>query len=285
MKRRTFLGSSATAIASPSFGFEAPIAAIFEYEKSSGGHIGLHAENVATGAKLAWRADQRFALCSTFKASLAACVLARVDRGQDDLDRVLAFGPSDLRDWHAPVARAHLATGRLSVGEMCEAAVEQSDNTCANILLARIGGASAMTAFWRDLGDPITRLDDPEPDLNRVPPGSARNTTTPESMARILRQLVLGSVLSQTSRDRLTSWLVGCRTGADRLRAGVPSQYRIGNKTGNNGNDAAGDIAVVWTTANTPIVVCTYTRGGSPTTRQFGAVFAGIGRVVVERLS
>ena len=245
----------------------------------------MHAENVRTGATIAWRADERFVMCSTFKASLAACVLGRVDHREDDLGALVSFGPDDIQDWHAPVAKANLTKGALAVGDLCRGAVEESDNTCANLLLARIGGPAALTAFWRRCGDRVTRLDEPEPFLNRTPPGGIRNTTTPAALAGTLGRLVLGRVLSRPSRAALTEWLVGCRTGADRLRAGLPTTWIVGDKTGNNGADAAGDIAVVWPRADAPIVICVYTRGGTPTAEQFKAVFAGIGRSVGEQLS
>jgi beta-lactamase class A len=264
---------------------DARIAGISAYESSSGGHIGLYAENIRTGAKLSWRADERFVMCSTFKASLAACILSRVDRGRDDLDQVIHFGAADMHDWYAPVAQANMARGFLSIKEMCKAAVEQSDNTCANLLLSRIGGPPALTAFWRNIGDRVTRLDDAEPLLNRTPPGGTRDTTTPAAMANTLRRLVLGRILSQASRTLFTAWLVGCQTGADRLRAGLPGNWVIGDKTGSNGKDAAGDIAVAWPKADVPIVMSVYTRGGSPSSEQLESAFAGIGRFIGTRLA
>ena len=262
-----------------------PIPAIAEYERGSGGRIGIHAENLRTGATLSWRADERFVMCSTFKASLAACVLSRVDRGRDSTQSPIRYGVVDVPDWHAPVARANLAKGSLTVGEMCAAAVEQSDNSCANLLLSRIGGPAALTAFWRRIGDETTRLDDFEPALNFRAPADTHDTTTPSAMASTLRRLVLGDVLSDRSRRTLTGWLLGCRTGANRLRAGLPSTWRIGDKTGNNGGDACGDIAIAWSNADTPIVMSVYTRGGLPSARQVDAAFAGIGRHVATHLS
>lgn len=280
MKRRDFLWSSLGFAAAPSLGAETPVAAISDYERGSGGHIGLYAENTKTGRKLSWRADERFVMCSTFKASLAACILLRVDRGQEDLEQLIHYGTADMQDSYAPVARQNLARGSLSVKEMCRAAVEQSDNVCANLLLTRVGGPPALTAFWGSIGDHETRLDDTEPLLNRTPPGRVENTTTPTAMANTLRRLVLGQILSQASRSLLTEWLVGCQTGANRLRAGLPGNWVIGDKTGSNGKDAAGDIAVVWPKPEVPILICVYTRGGSPSSQQLDAAFAGIGRLV-----
>ena len=225
MKRRDVLCSTLALLASPSLAQKAPVTAITDYERDSGGRIGLFAENLRTGAKIAWRAHERFVMCSTFKASLAACILTSVDRGQARLDELIAYGPDDLMEY-APVAKQNLEKGAMSVADMCEAAVELSDNTCANALLARVGGPSAVTAFWRSIGDAVSRLDHNEPELNRSPPGDPHDTTTPAAMAGNLRRLILGKVLSPNSRERLTGWLLDCKTGDNRLRAGLPKGWR-----------------------------------------------------------
>jgi beta-lactamase class A len=271
-------------LASPALAQRAPIAALTDYERDSGGHVGVYAKNLRTGALLSWRAHERFTMCSSFKASLAACVLASVDRGQARLDELIAYGPADLLEW-APVAKQNLEKGAMSVAEMCEAAVELSDNTCANALLARFGGPSALTAYWRSIGDTVSRLDHNEPELNRTPPGDPHDTTTPAAMAGTLQKLILGEALSPTSREHLTGWMLGCKTGDNRLRAGLPKDWRVGDKTGNNGKDAFGDIAVTWSTRSEPVLVCAYTRGGAPTPRRVDNVFAEIGRYVGTHLS
>ena len=283
LDRRTLLATVPALLTLPARAQNAP-AELAAYERETGGRVGLYAENVTTGAVIAWRADERFVMCSTFKASLAAFVLARVDRGADRQDSPIAYGADDLMDY-APVAKQNLAKGALSVAEMCAATVELSDNTCANLLLARVGGPSALTAFWRSTGDGITRLDHNEPMLNRAAPGDPHDTTTPAAMAGTLRRLVLGTVLSPESRERLSGWMLGCTTGANRLRAGLPKDWRIGDKTGNNGKDASGDIAVIWPRPDAPIVVCAYTQGGSPSAPALETVFTQIGRLVAARLA
>ena len=282
LDRRTLLAGMPLLAAWPGPAAAAP-GPIEAYERASGGKVGVHAENVATGAKLSWRADGRFVMCSTFKASLAALVLQRADQGRESLDQRVSYGIADLQGY-APVARENLARGALSVAEMCQAAVERSDNTCANLLLARVGGPPAVTAFWRSLGDEVSRLDHDEPLLNRTPLGRPEDTTTPAAMAGTLRRLILGDALSQDSRERLTGWMRNCRTGDDRLRAGLPTDWRVGNKTGNNGKDAAGDIGVAWPPSSGPLLVCVYTRGGTPTAGQLETVFTEIGKLVARRL-
>jgi beta-lactamase class A len=282
LNRRALLAAASGLAVWPALAEEAA-SALADYERTTGGRIGLFAENLASGAKIAWRADERFVMCSTFKASLAAFVLARVDRGEDRLDAMVGYGAPDLLEY-APVARENLARGAMSVADLCKAAVELSDNTCANLLLARTGGPQALTAFWRASGDMISRLDHNEPELNRSPPGDPNDTTSPAAMAGNLRRLLLGEVLTPASREHLTGWLVNCKTGNNRLRAGLPKNWKVGDKTGNNGKDAAGDVAVAWPSSGGPVVICAYTQGGSPTPDQFTAVFAEIGRMVGERL-
>jgi len=284
MNRRDVLCSTLALLASPAAAQRAPITVLRDYERDTGGHIGVYAKNLRTGAEVSWRAHERFVMCSSFKASLAGCVLANVDRGQARMDELIAYSAADLMEW-APVAKQNIEKGAMSVADMCEAAVELSDNTCANVLLARFGGPAALTAYWRSIGDTVSRLDHYEPELNRTPPGDPHDTTTPAAMAGNLRKLILENALSPTSREQLTSWMLGCKTGDNRLRAGLPKDWRIGDKTGNNGRDVFGDIAVTWSTRGEPVVICAYTRGGAPTPRQVDDVFAQIGRYVGTHLS
>jgi beta-lactamase class A len=287
INRRNLLAGAAGLIVWPALARHASTV-LQVYERETGGRIGLYAENLSTGAKIAWRADERFVMCSSFKASLAAFVLSRVDHGQDRLDDIVSYGRNDLLDY-APVARQHLGEGTdkatMSVAEMCKAAVELSDNTCANLLLARVGGPAGLTAFWRATGDAVTRLDHNEPVLNRSPPGDPNDTTTPAAMAGNLRSFLLGDVLSAASREQLAGWMLNCKTGGNRLRGGLPNGWKVADKTGNNGKDAAADIALTWPGSGGPVVVCVYTQGGSPTAPQLQTVFADIGRMVGHRLA
>ncbi len=282
LSRRMLLGAPAALWIEPARAVP-DLPAVADYEQATGGRIGVYAANLKSGKTLAWRAGERFVMCSTFKASLAALTLSRVDRGKENLGRVIAYGPADLEDFYAPVARQNLAKGHMSVAEMCEAAVEFSDNACANLLLAAAGGPAALTRFWHSTGDAVSRLDHNEPVLNRSKPGDPHDTTTP--MAGNLRRFLLGDILSPESRGRLLNWMIACKTGANRLRGGLPAAWQIADKTGNNGADAAGDIAMAWPAPGTPIVICVYTQGGAPTAAQFEAVFGDIGRAVSQVLA
>ena len=284
MRRRDVLWSGAALAATQVRVAQAALPAIQAYETASGGRMGVYAENARTGRKLAWRPDDRFVMCSSFKASLAALILQRVDHRRDALADRIAFSPSDMQDWYAPVAQANLSKGSMTVGEMCAAAVEHSDNTCASLLLRRVGGPAAITMFWRSIGDHTSRLDDDEPVLNRTPAGGVRDTTTPRAMATTFKTLTLGDTLSKSSRNTLVGWLVANKTGDDRVRAGLPAAWVTGDKTGNNGRDAAADLVVTWSPGD-PMIIAAFTRGGSPTEPQFRDAFRAVGQLAAARLA
>ena len=170
----------------------------------------------------------------------------------------------------------------MTLAELCEAAITLSDNTAGNLLLASFGGPAGLTAFVRALGDEMTRLDRIEPELNEATPGDPRDTTTPAAMLENLRRLVLGDALSGASREQLTAWLVANKTGGKRLRAGLPPEWRVGDKTGGGGNGATNDIAVAWPPGRPPIIVSAYFGESSASLDARNAVLASIGRIAAE---
>jgi beta-lactamase class A len=225
-------------------------------EASVGGRLGVAVLDTATGALAGHRLDERFPMCSTFKVLAAALALARVDAGQERLDRRVAVAPADLLEW-APMARRHVGA-TMSVAELCEAAVTVSDNTAANLLLAAIGGPAGVTAFVRRIGDATTRLDRNEPTLNEARPGDPRDTSTPRAMAQTLRTLALGPTLSEAGRAQWLRWMAANTTGAKRLRAGVPPDWRVADKTGTGRLGTTNDIGLLWPPRRAPLVVVSY---------------------------
>lgn len=226
-----------------------------------GARLGVAALDTGSGRSLSLDADSRYAMCSTFKMPLAAAILAATDRGEMALADEVRFTQGDVLEY-APVVRDNLDRGGLPLEQLCAAAVEVSDNSAANLLLARIGGPEALTGFMRRCGDEVSRLDRTEPALNTNLPGDPRDTTTSAAMLGLMRTLLLGDVLTPASRARLIGWMVGSTTGLERLRAGFPSNWRVGDKTGTGANGAANDIAVAWPPGRSPILVASYISGG-----------------------
>lgn len=255
-----------------------------ELEARHKGRIGVAIHNLATGARVGHRADERFLMCSTFKALLAAHILARVDRKEEALDRRIVVKKSDLSEW-SPVVEKRVGGNGISIAELCEAAITLSDNAAANLLLAASGGPKALTAFLRGMGDDVTRLDRTEPTLNyHETPDDERDTTTPAAMAETLRRLVIGDVLSPRSRAQLAAWLVMNKTGDTRLRAGLPADWLTGDKTGTNGDKHgnANDVAIAWSPDRGAVVVTAFCEIPGISGDERNAVIAEIGRIAAE---
>lgn len=248
-------------------------------EAHAGGRLGVMALDTGTGRRIAHRGEARFPLCSTFKVLLAGAVLARVERGRERLDRPIAYTTADLLD-HAPVTAARVAEGRMTVEALCAAAVEASDNTAANLLLQVLGGPAEVTVFARSLGDPVTRLDRTEPTLNTAIPGDPRDTTSPAAMVEALKAMLLGGALEPASCQRLEGWMRGCLTGGDRLKAGLPVTWIVGDKTGSGARGTVNDVAVLRPPGRAPILVAAYYTGSRATMKDRNAVLAEVGRIV-----
>lgn len=224
-----------------------------DLETRHGGRLGVAA--VRNGRHVAWRGDERFAYCSTFKLFLAAAVLARVDRGEEALDRRVPVTAGDMIQ-HAPVTKP--AVGKtLTIEALCKGTVELSDNPAANILIREIGGLESWAAWYPSIGDRVTRVDRREPEMNSAIPGDPRDTTTPDRTVANLQAVVLGDVLSAESRRRLTGWLVATPTGPNRIRAGVPKGWTVAHKTG-TGRSPVNDIAVLTPPEGPPLTIAIY---------------------------
>jgi beta-lactamase class A len=247
-----------------------------------GGRLGLAAVDTGSGHEMRFDAESRYAMASTFKLPLAGAVLARVDAGEISLEEKLPIPPGKPLD-NSPAVERYRDEGSLTVVRLCSAIVELSDNSAANMLLERIGGPEAVTRFIRSCGDPVTRLDRFETDLNSNLPGDPRDTTSPAAMARLARTLVLGDALSQSSRNHLSVWLKKSVPGADRLKAGLPSPpWLVGHKTGTGANGAVNDVAVAWRSGRPPVVVACYQSGGTADGTVRFAAHAAVGRLVAE---
>lgn len=273
--------SACSVLAGPGRDTTAAQAQLARLEAGLGGRLGVFAIDTADGAMVGHRAQERFAMASSFKAILAAAILARSLQTEGLLQRVVRYTERDLIA-HSPIAARHVAQG-MTVAELCAATVQYSDNAAANLLMDVLGGPGAVTAFARSIGDTQFRLDRTEPTLNSALAGDPRDTTTPQAMAHTLRRLVLGDALPPPQRAQFTDWLRGNTTGAARIRAGVPAGWTVGDKTGTGAHGAASDIGVVWPPGRAPLVVVVYTWREAADAKAREDVIAEATRIVVSR--
>lgn len=259
------------------------ITAVIEVERQLGARLGMQALDTESGQTWSYHADQRFPMCSTFKVIASAAFLAKVDRGEDSLSRKVFIDESDLVSY-SPMTETRIGDAGMSMAEICEAALTLSDNTAGNTILESIGGPSGVTQFARDIGDKMFRLDRWETELNEAAVGDSRDTTSPAAMTATLQKILFGNVLSQTSKNQLQSWLMDNKTGDAKLRAGLPSAWTVGDKTGGGNNGTMADVAFVQAPNRKPLIVSVYMTETTASFDNRNAGIADIARALKQAL-
>ena len=253
-------------------------------EHQHGGRLGVAIQDIEGGRRVSYRADERFLMCSTFKLIAVSAVLARIDGGAESLDRRITFGEEAVLSY-APITSHRVGGQGMTVAELCQAAITVSDNTAANLLLNSLGGPAAVTAFARRMGDRVTRLDRIEPELNVSSPGDLRDTTSPDAMVDNLRSILQGDVLSDASRAQMAAWLCASSTGKDTVRAGVPTDWRVGDKTGRGGHGETNDVAAIWPPQRKPLLVAAYYVNPDTDGAGQNRVLAEVGRIAAATIA
>ncbi|MBK3564618.1 class A beta-lactamase [Streptomyces sp. MBT62] len=248
------LAGATPAQASTDTGVSARLAALEEQHTA---RVGVFAHHLGTRKTVVHRADELFPMCSVFKTLAAAAVLRDLDRHGEILYKVVHYTEADLVDG-SDRTRAHLADG-MTVEQLADVTIRYSDNGAGNLLLRELGGPTAITRFARSLGDPVTRLDRWETELNSAEPERITDTTSPRAIAGLYGRLVLGDALRRPDRDRLTAWLLNNTTSAARFRAGLPATWTIADKTGSGDYGTANDVGIAWTQAGDPVVLAVLT--------------------------
>lgn len=251
-------------------------------EKKANGRLGVALIDTADNSQTLYRADERFAMCSTSKVMAAAAVLKQSETQKDLLNQRIAIKPSDLINYN-PIAEKHV-NGTMTLAELAAAALQYSDNTAMNKLIAHLGGPGNVTAFARAIGDETFRLDRTEPTLNTAIPGDPRDTSTPLAMAQTLRNLTLGAALGEAQRAQLVTWLKGNTTGAASIKAGLPAAWVVGDKTGSGDYGTTNDIAVIWPEHRAPLILVTFFTQPAQHAQSRRDVLASAAKIVTENL-
>ncbi|MEU3014448.1 class A beta-lactamase [Nocardia asteroides] len=241
---------SSTAAAADALAFAA-------LESTYDARLGLSVLDTGTDRVVAYREHERFPMASTFKGLACGALLQAHPLATGYFEQVIRYTAADIVV-NSPETEQHIDTG-MTVTALCDAAITQSDNTAGNLLLRLLGGPEGFTAFLRTLGDQVSRLDRWEPELNTAVPGDERDTTTAAALAADYRALVVGTALAEPERAQLAAWLKASRTGAKRIKAGLPADWTVGDKTGTPAYGSALDVAVAWPPGRAPLVLAVLT--------------------------
>ncbi|MCX4524149.1 MULTISPECIES: class A beta-lactamase [unclassified Streptomyces] len=226
-------------------------------EREYGARLGVYARDTATGRTVLYRSDEPFPMCSVFKTLAAAAVMRDLDHDGTHLAKRIHYTQQDVTDAGGGeiTKRPENIAGGLTVAELCSAAIAQSDNAAGNLLLRELGGPTAITRFCRSLGDRTTRLDRWEPALNSAEPSRVTDTTSPRAIGQTYARLTLGDALTPGHRERLTGWLLSNTTSGDRLRAGLPRDWAVADKTGAGSYGTNNNVGIAWPPGRPPVVL------------------------------
>ncbi|OOC59488.1 class A beta-lactamase [Paenibacillus ihbetae] len=213
--------------------------------------LGVYAIDTGSGETIAYRADERFAYTSTFKALASGAVL--LQNSIEEIDEVISYSAEDLVTY-SPITEKHVSTG-MTLRDIMDAAIRYSDNTAGNLLLEQLGGPEGFEAALRQIGDTVTQADRYETELNEAVPGDDRDTSTARALATSLNAFALGDVLPKDKQTILTDMLRGNTTGDELIRAAVPEGWAVGDKTGAGSYGTRNDLAIVWPPEGDPVVL------------------------------
>jgi beta-lactamase class A len=228
-----------------------PTPAFAQLEQEFDARLGVYALDPNTRAEVAYRADERFAYASTFKALAAGILLKTVP--DDELDQLVTYDASELLP-NSPITEANVDNG-MTLRAVAEAAVRFSDNTAGNIMLERLGGPEGFTQALRELGDTTSSSDRIETELNSAVPGDVRDTSTPRAFALDLATLLTTDALGAAQQSQLIDWMTGNATGAELIAAGLDAGWSVADKSGAGAYGTRNDIAIVWPPSGSPIVL------------------------------
>ncbi len=259
-------------------------------EQRIGGRLGVALMDGNGSLIMMHRGSERFAMCSTFKAPLASVLFAAHEAGTVDMFEEFNLKPSDGVPYMPFVEKKLSEKVPVSLHELAGAAVMTSDNAAANLILKATGGPEAFTKFVRANGDKITRLDRIEPELNENAPGDPRDTTSPEAMAGLMQKLLIEGAPLDIDKLTLQKWMKESKTGASRIRAGLPKGWPVGNKTGTApGGIASNDMAIIWPStaeyATKPVILTVYTDRPTASAQAVEAAMADVARVVIRLIA
>lgn len=294
-------------------------------QKAEPGVLGVAILDLGTGDMKGVNADKPMPMQSVFKLPLAIAVMDAADKGKLSLDDTVSLTKDRLSVAHSPIAEAFPERTDYTIEELIRAAVAQSDNTAADVLMKRIGGPQVLTGFFRQRGIESFRVDRYEYELQpqsvglpeftgqwigtdaileareqvpieaqraalRIYLADPRDRVSPADMARILSMLAKGQLLSPASTEKLMDILESTTTGTDRLRAGAPANATVYHKTGTGASvdgvaSAINDVGIIALPDGRRLAVAAFLAGSDLPPEQRAALIAQVARIATAKVA
>ncbi|MGZ7149224.1 class A beta-lactamase [Bacillus sp. BC08] len=249
-------------------------------EKEYDAKLGIYALDTGTNQTVTYRSDERFAYASTHKALAVGALLQK--KSIEDLDQKIKYTSQDLVNYN-PITEKYVDTG-MTLKELADASIRYSDNTAQNLILKQLGGPSEFKKSLRVIGDTVTNPVRFEPELNEVQPGDTRDTSTPKALATSLQTYALGDILSMEKRNFLIDLMKRNTTGDNLIRAGVPEEWEVADKTGSGSYGTRNDIAIIWPPNKKPIVLAVLSNHANEDAKYDDKLIADVTKIVLNAL-
>lgn len=222
--------------------------ALQEYISSKDARIGV-AVIINGKDTVSVNGNRDFPMMSVVKFPLALTVVHWVDTNGMSLNDNVTFSENALNeDTYSPMLKKYgKSRNTMTIRELLDWSLAESDNNAADILLHRVGGTSGVTSIMRQMGisDEIV-IGASEEDMHRDPYLSYLNRTTPLAMAQLFDKFNNEMRNASQSYSEISVMLEQCRTGLDRLALPLlPTNAMIGHKTGTGFPTSEGRISAV----------------------------------------
>ena len=284
------------------------------------GILGVGLTNLESGQHFTLAGDRHFPMQSVMMLPLATAVLSEVDAGRLSLAEPLLLTEKDLSPPWSPIANAWPGRSAYSAQELLVAALNDSDNTAADLLMKRIGGPGVVAAWLQAQKIAEVRVDRYERDLQPAMLGMAsfrpawkgaaafaaardtvapavrraatlaymadrRDTATPEGMLTFLSKLDAGEMLSAASTRRLLAIMSAAPRAAGGLKAGLPKDAIFARTTGSSGTDqglssADNEVGIFTLRDRRSYAVCVFLTGSTALESERAALFGDLGRAI-----
>lgn len=244
--------------------------------------IGVYGMNTDNGKVYKHNADERFAFASTYKAIASGILLNNMPNGK--LNKKIKINEQDIVAY-SPVTEKYVGK-TMSLKSLVQASMLQSDNTANNKIINEIGGIEGFNNELKTLGDYISKPQRLEPDLNDYDPTKIADTTTPRAAATTLHKLLASKQMDKDNQALLKQVMIENETGDSLIKAGVPKEYTVGDKSGQALTyGTRNDLAFIYTDKHRkPIILAVYTKQDQKNAKPDDKIIAAAAKEAIKKL-
>ncbi len=206
--------------------------------------------------KISVNGEKHLPMQSVFKFHIGLLMMSEIDKGKFSLDQKIEIKKDELLPGlYSPIREKYPEGATLTIAEILEYTVSQSDNVGCDVLLKLLGGPLAVENYFvknkfKDIAIKIN-----EETMQNNWDLQFRNWTTPEAASKVLQAFFYNKkkYLSQKSYDFIWRLMRETSTGANRLKGQLPEGTVVAHKTGFSGTNkqtgvtaAVNDIGIVF---------------------------------------